>query len=331
VSEADLAVVATHAELVACLDRLYIRADSPSYRDLEQRTGRLSGSELPGTGLKRVRLGRSAIGELLRGSTFPKKAFLLTFVEACGVDVAADPQWAQAWDRLSEQYVKRAGQAQTELAQLRAEVARLHAEVAAEQLTVDGLRAEEAGLRAEAVRLRAEMKAQAEKADRRAEAVRLRAEADMEKAQTEKADLRAQLATATKDAEEGRLEALDQLERTQRKLTENQNEIARLYDKFRELTEELKAQERKAAHPGDLAPAATDSHDYRAVPGYSRDVSGYGAPPQPPDSSSSSSGYGTPSGYDQPGYDQPGYGSSPRQTDADPEARPRRGVSRRSA
>jgi uncharacterized coiled-coil protein SlyX len=149
VSEIDLAEVATHTDLVACLDRLYIRADSPSYRDLEQRTAKRSGSELPSTGLKRVRLGRSAIGELLRGSAFPKKAFLLTFVEACGVDVAADRRWAQAWDRLSERHAKRAGQAQTELAQLRAEVARLHAEVDAEQLAAKKAQAEEANLRAQ--------------------------------------------------------------------------------------------------------------------------------------------------------------------------------------
>jgi rubrerythrin len=146
-SEIDLSEVATHADLVACLDRLYIRADSPSYRDLQQRTAKRSGSELPSTGLKRVRLGRSAIGELLRGSAFPKKAFLLTFVEACGVDVAADLRWAQAWDRLSEQYAKRAGQAQTDLAQLRTEVARLHAEVAAGQLAVKKAQAEGADLR----------------------------------------------------------------------------------------------------------------------------------------------------------------------------------------
>ena len=93
-SDLDVAVVTTHTDLVACLEQLWIRADSPSYRDLEQRTSKLSGSKLPGTGLKRVRLGRSAIGGMLRGSAFPKKAFLLTFVEACGVDAAADRRWA---------------------------------------------------------------------------------------------------------------------------------------------------------------------------------------------------------------------------------------------
>ena len=245
-SDVDLAVVATHADLVACLDRLYIRADSPSYRDLEQRTARLSG-ELPGTGLKRVRLGRSAIGELLRGSTFPKKAFLLTFVEACGVDVAADQRWAEAWDRLSERYVKRAGQAQTELAQLRAEAARLRAEVDTERRTAKEAQAEEAGLRA-------------------------------------------QLAATTQNAEKAQLEALDQIERTQRQLTDAQNEIARLREEVRELAEELEGQEREAVRPRDLAPPAADSHDYRAVPGYSRDdVSGYGAPPQPADPADSES------------------------------------------
>lgn len=241
-SDIDLAVVATHAELVACLDQLYIRADSPSYRDLEQRTARLSG-ELPGTGLKRVRLGRSATGELLRGSAFPKKAFLLTFVEACGVDVAADRRWVEAWDRLSEQYVKRAGQAQTELAQLRAEVARLHAEVAAERRAA-------------------------------------------KEAQAEEASLRAQLAAITQNAEKARLEALDQLERTQRQRSDAQNEVARLREEVRELTEELES----GTPPQPTDPADSESP---AAP-----VPAAAAPYTAPDSSS-------------PWYDEPGYGAYP--------------------
>jgi hypothetical protein len=188
VSEIDLAEVATHADLIVCLDRLYIRADSPSYRNLQQQTAKRSGSQFPGTRLERVRLGRSAIGELLGGSTFPRKAFLLTFVEACGVDVAADRRWEQAWDRLSERYAKRAGQAQTELAELREEVARLHAEAAAWQLAAKKAQAEEADLRtqlaaaaqnAEKARLEALHqleRTQQQLAHAQAEAIRLREE-----------------------------------------------------------------------------------------------------------------------------------------------------------
>ena len=126
VSDLDLAAVANHEDLVACLERLYIRADSPSYRDLEQQTVRRSGSQLAATGLMRVRLGRSAIGEMLRGSTFPKKAFMLTFVEACGVDLEVDHRWGQTWDRLATQYLNRG--AETEVKQLRRQLAEARAQ-----------------------------------------------------------------------------------------------------------------------------------------------------------------------------------------------------------
>ena len=83
VSNLDPAEATSQADLVAYLHQLYVGADSPSYRELKQRTSRRSG-ELPGTGLERVWLGRSSIRKMLRGAAFPKKAFMLTFVEACG-------------------------------------------------------------------------------------------------------------------------------------------------------------------------------------------------------------------------------------------------------
>jgi anti-sigma B factor antagonist len=73
VSDLDVAVVTTHPELVACLERLWIQADSPSYRVLEKGSNS-RGGKLPGTGLERVRLGRSAIGEMLNGPEGPVPA-----------------------------------------------------------------------------------------------------------------------------------------------------------------------------------------------------------------------------------------------------------------
>jgi hypothetical protein len=61
----------------------------------------LAAGQLPGTHLSRVPLGRNAISEMLRGQRFPRKAFLLTFVEVCGVDLETDRQWEQLWDRLA--------------------------------------------------------------------------------------------------------------------------------------------------------------------------------------------------------------------------------------
>jgi len=47
-------------------------------------------------------LRRTTLSEVLQGRLFPRKAILLTFVEACGVDLETDRQWEQAWDRLAE-------------------------------------------------------------------------------------------------------------------------------------------------------------------------------------------------------------------------------------
>ena len=54
--------------------------------------------------LQRVRLTRSTLSDMLLGRKFPSKAFLLTFVEACGIDLEADRRWEQAWDRLASRY-----------------------------------------------------------------------------------------------------------------------------------------------------------------------------------------------------------------------------------
>ncbi|KJY28496.1 hypothetical protein VR45_32270, partial [Streptomyces sp. NRRL S-495] len=72
---------------------LRIRADSPSYRDLEKQALQI-GRSLP----------RTTLGEVLSGRRFPSKAFLLAFVELCGVDPAAEPTWESAWNRLAVRY-----------------------------------------------------------------------------------------------------------------------------------------------------------------------------------------------------------------------------------
>jgi hypothetical protein len=59
---------------------------------------------LPGTNLRRVPLKRATIADVLAGQAFPRKAFLLTFAEACGVDLQADHRWEQAWSRLAARY-----------------------------------------------------------------------------------------------------------------------------------------------------------------------------------------------------------------------------------
>lgn len=87
-------------EFAAVLRDLHALADRPSYRQLEERTT-LLGGDLPGTRTARVPLRRSTLGDVLAGRTFPRKAFLLTFVEACGVDLHADRRWESAWSALA--------------------------------------------------------------------------------------------------------------------------------------------------------------------------------------------------------------------------------------
>lgn len=139
----DPTQAANRAELAEYLQRLHTRADKPSYRQLEARTVHAVGL-LPGTNLRRVPLKRGSITDVLAGTTFPRKAFLLTFVEACGVDLEADRRWEQAWinlaDRRSDPAAEiPAGQLdelreQLAVAQHRAEAAEDHAAAATAML-----------------------------------------------------------------------------------------------------------------------------------------------------------------------------------------------------
>lgn len=89
-------------ELAACMCSLRTLADNPSYRELEKLTGD-KGGLLPGTKLRRAILRRTMLSDVLAGKLFPSKAFLLTFVEACGVDLETDPRWGEVWNRLAIQ------------------------------------------------------------------------------------------------------------------------------------------------------------------------------------------------------------------------------------
>ena len=126
----DLEHIISFDDLALCLRQLHRRTDSLSTRELERRT-KLAAGELPGTHLSRVPLGRNAISEMLRGQRFPRKAFLLTFVEACGVDIETDRRWAQVWDRLAlADHDYTWNKATSEIEQLRRQVAELRQQLA---------------------------------------------------------------------------------------------------------------------------------------------------------------------------------------------------------
>ncbi len=103
-AELDPAAASSVDTLARCLLQLYIRAGMPSFRTLERETAEAAGSPLTGDGLKRVRLSRTPLSDMLGGRKFPRKAFLLTFVAACGIDLKLDQRWEEAWNRLSLSY-----------------------------------------------------------------------------------------------------------------------------------------------------------------------------------------------------------------------------------
>lgn len=72
-----------------------LHADNPSYRELEERARR-----------RKASFSRSTLGEVLSGKRFPSKAFLLTFVQICGVDAGEDERWETAWKRLAPRYLR---------------------------------------------------------------------------------------------------------------------------------------------------------------------------------------------------------------------------------
>lgn len=131
-NDPDPTQAASLEDLADCLRQLHLRAARPSLRELEARTNHTHGL-LPGTSLGRVSLRRTALSDVLRGYKFPRKAFLLTFVEALGVDLEADSRWEQAWDRLAGRLADaEVDQLRRQLAEARAQADRADRE--AEQL-----------------------------------------------------------------------------------------------------------------------------------------------------------------------------------------------------
>lgn len=107
-AELDPAAASSVDDLARCLLQLYINAGIPPFRILEGQTAKVAGSSLTDDGLKRVRLGRTTLNDMLGARKFPGKDFLLTFVEACGIDLKSDPRWEETWDRLAPGHLSQA-------------------------------------------------------------------------------------------------------------------------------------------------------------------------------------------------------------------------------
>ncbi|GEM_PF-76945 len=86
----DLASVTTHTELAVLLRTVHVRADRPSLRTLEALTRH---HETP--------LSKTAVAEMLKGLRFPRRAVMVTFLQACGVSDDHLAPWLRAWERVA--------------------------------------------------------------------------------------------------------------------------------------------------------------------------------------------------------------------------------------
>ncbi|MEV4494040.1 tetratricopeptide repeat protein, partial [Micromonospora coxensis] len=85
-------------EFSLLLRRLHVRAGKRPYRELEKwAQGEYA------KGRREVRLTKQGISEALNGK-LPTKAFVKSFLEACGVPDEHRPAWLQAWERVAEHH-----------------------------------------------------------------------------------------------------------------------------------------------------------------------------------------------------------------------------------
>lgn len=87
----DLASVNVPEELSALLRTVHLRADKPSLRTLEARSRHGA-----------TPLSKTVVSEMLRGTRFPRKAVMLAFLQACGIQGERAEPWLRAWERIAE-------------------------------------------------------------------------------------------------------------------------------------------------------------------------------------------------------------------------------------
>jgi hypothetical protein len=86
----DLDAVSTRSDLAALLREVHVRADKPPLRDLERRTRH---SDTP--------LSRTAVSQMLNGARLPRKAVMVAFLRACGVQGDVIDLWQRTWERVA--------------------------------------------------------------------------------------------------------------------------------------------------------------------------------------------------------------------------------------
>ena len=86
----DVASAQTRNDLAALLRIIHLRADRPSLRSLEARTRH-----------DRTPLSKTVVSEMLRGTRFPRKAVMVSFLRTCGVREEMLEPWRRTWDRVA--------------------------------------------------------------------------------------------------------------------------------------------------------------------------------------------------------------------------------------
>lgn len=86
----NLGAVSTRDDLAVQLRTVHVRADKPSLRTLESRTRHTT-----------TPLSKTVVAEMLKGMRFPRKAVMVAFLRACGIqDDDMDP-WLRTWERIA--------------------------------------------------------------------------------------------------------------------------------------------------------------------------------------------------------------------------------------
>lgn len=80
----------TRDDLAALLRIVHVRADRPSVRALEAKTR-----------YYKTPLSKTVVSEVLKGTRFPRKAVMLSFLSACGVPDEAMEPWRRAWEQVA--------------------------------------------------------------------------------------------------------------------------------------------------------------------------------------------------------------------------------------
>lgn len=86
----DVSSVLTRDDLAAMLRVVHIRADRPSLRALEAEARHY-----------KTPLSKTVVSEMLKGTRFPRKAVMLSFLRACGVAEEAIAPWRRSWERVA--------------------------------------------------------------------------------------------------------------------------------------------------------------------------------------------------------------------------------------